>query len=537
MGASRRYPPRGMPEKLDTSMHVRIDARRTDSDAKPYGFVVHWIPWDGGFRGTDLRLGDVITAIDDKVFTPEKKDFDFGQYGEEQHWDKVGAKDGTPTTLTVVRDGKTLKIGGNVRADRFYTSDEGKRTIGLDGPQAMARDGFDEAWSFWAETIARDLADAPSALYHQNTRQYLERLEQHRPRIDYLVKTFPKSAFGRATKDDFEKAVELIRGRKYELTEDDLSYRSLSARRVEKASELAVKTRDELVAKLGAVPLASLPSIHPIRGDRKAIAGKIVTLPRLEEEISEAGHGWYAPSGAGDGVFLVDTRSRAFVAIFRAMERFKQRIAPYLNDVFEIIGKVTDRPGMVATRRTVYTGVVVEPIAALVDGKMFVDVSGGSPDAPFAGEAEAVKPPAVDTRKDMTPAETFRSFVNALKLGDQDLWQGFFASWSCEPTGRGDEWVYDAEGGPTPNAHNLHYVTARRVIMSSVYDVRVVSEGSPKTIYDEDGTRVEMVVLDVDPIGLFDGEYRSFRSVDVHRIWHMQRVDGGPWKIVSGQGI
>jgi hypothetical protein len=29
-----------MPEKLDTSLHVRIDTRRTDADAKPYGFKV-----------------------------------------------------------------------------------------------------------------------------------------------------------------------------------------------------------------------------------------------------------------------------------------------------------------------------------------------------------------------------------------------------------------------------------------------------------------------------------------------------------------
>lgn len=526
-----------MPEKLDTSMHVRIDARKTDADAKPYGFEVNWIPWDSGFRGTDLQLGDVITAVDAKVFTPETRDFDFGQYGEEQFWDKAGAKDGTPTTLTVVRGGKTLKITGKVRADRFYWDNDGKRTIGLDGPQEMARDGFDEAWNFWRENIEKDLANAPDAVYHQNTRQYLERLEGHRARVDYLVKNFPKSLFAKAIKEDFDKAVDLIRGRKYDLTEDDIGYRKLSAARVEKAQALAVKTRDEFLKKAGAVSLDSLPSVDPIRGDRKQIAGKIVTIPQLGEEISEAGHGWYVPQSAGGRVFLLDTRSKAFVAIYRAMERFKQRLTPDLNDVFEMIGKVTDRPAMVATGRKVYTGVVVEPLAALVDGKMFVDVSARGEDAPFAGEAETVKPPAVQLRPDMTPTEVFRQFIHALKLGDQDLWQSFFASWSCEPTGIGDQWVYDAEGGPVPNAHNLDYVIARRVIMSSVYDVRVLTEGVPKTIYEKDGTKVEMVVLDVDPIGLFDGEYRSFRSVDVHRIWHMQRVNGGPWKIVSEEGI
>lgn len=526
-----------MPERLDTSLHVRVDARRTDSDRTPYGFVVNWIPWDSGFRGTELRVDDVITAVDALVFTPEKKDpFDFGQYSEEQFWDKAGAKDGTPTTFTVVRGDRTLRITGKVRADRFYTSDDGKRTIGLDGPQEMARDGFDESWTFWRERVEKDLADSPDAVYHQNTRLYLERLEAHRPRVEYLTKSFPRSAFAKAIREDFDRAVDLIRGRRYDLTEDDLGYRRLSAARVEKAQALAGKARDEFVKASGAVALDGLANVDPIRGDRKANAGKIVTIPQLGEEIAEAGHGWYAPRAAGR-VFLVDTRSRAFVAISRAMERFKQRITPALNDVFELIGKVTDRPAMVATGRAVYTGVLVEPLAALVDGKMFVDVSGGGEDAPFAGEADAVKPPSVTLRPDMTPAEVFRQFINALKLGDQDLWQSFFAPWSCEPTGIGDQWVYDAEGGPVPNAHNLDYVIARRVIMSSVYDVRVLTEGAPRKIYEKDGTAVEMVELDVDPIGLFDGEYRSFRSVDVHRLWHLQRVNGGPWRIVSDQGL
>lgn len=527
-----------MPEKLDTSLHVRIDAQKTDADAKPYGFAVNWIPWDSGFRGTDLQPGDVITAVDANEFSPDRKDyFDFGQYGEEQYWEKAGAKDGTPTTLTVVRGGKSLKVTGKVRADRFYFDNDGKRTIGIDGPLEMASDGFDGPWNFWRENVEKDFAAAPGAVYQQNTRLYLEKLEGHRARVEYLAKTFPRNLFAKAIKEDFDKAIGLIRGRKYDLTEDDVGYRKLTAARVEKAQAIAVKSRDEYLKKWGALTLDGLADVDPVRGDRKQNTGKIVDIPQLGDEIAEAGHGWYVPRSAAERVFLLDTRSRAFVAIFRAMERYKRRIAPILNNVFEMIGKVTDRPAMVATGSAIYTGVVVEPVAALVDGKMFVEVSGDGIDAPFAGEAEMATPPAVSVRPDMTPTEVFRQFINALKLGDQDLWQSFFASWACEPAGIGDRWVYEAEGGPAANAHNLVYVIARRVIMSSVYDMRVLTEGPPKTIYDKDGTKVEMAELDVDPVGLFDGEYRSFRSVDVHRIWHMQRVNGGPWKIVSEQGL
>lgn len=528
-----------MPEKLDSSLHVKIDARRTDSDAKPYGFKVEWIPWDSGFRGTDLRQDDVITAIGDKVFTPEKKDFDFGQYSEEKHWESLGAADDTPVTLTVVRGGTTLKITGKVRADRFYTNDQGKRTIGLDGPEERADDGFGKTWTFWLEDAQKAIADATYAVYHLNTRQYLDNLEGHRERIEFLAKKFPKSAFARAMKEDFDRAIDTIKGRKYDLTADDLAYRSLSSRRVEKAAERSAKERDAFLAKAGAVPLESLPAVDPVRGkERKALAGKAVVLPKLVDEISEAGHGWYAPRGAGGSVFLVDTNAPAFVAIFRAMERYKQRIGPVINEIFEMIGRVTDRPAMVAAGNKVYTGLVVEPIAAMVDGKMFVDVSSGSIDAPFAGESEFVKPPTVDTRKDLTASETFRACMNAVKLGDFDLWQTFYAPWECAPTGIGDDYAFDPENGPLAlRSFKMFYEHARQVLLQEVYDMRVLTESAPKLVYDKNGTRVETVELDVDPVGLFDGEYRSFRSVNVHRIWHLQRINGGPWKIVSEQGL
>ena len=66
------------------------------------------------------------------------------------------------------------------------------------------------------------------------------------------------------------------------------------------------------------------------------------------------------------------------------------------------------------------------------------------------------------------------------------------------------------------------------MIMSSVYDLRVASAGKPSTIHDKAGTKVEMVTLEIDPVGLFDGDDRAFKDVDVHRIRHQQRVNGGP---------
>ena len=58
-----------------------------------------------------------------------------------------------------------------------------------------------------------------------------------------------------------------------------------------------------------------------------------------------------------------------------------------------------------------------------------------------------------------------------------------------------------------------------------------------KVLLDRPDLRVEEVRLTVDHVGLFDGEYRAFNDVNTHRDWTMQRVNGGPWRIASEQGI
>jgi hypothetical protein len=49
--------------------------------------------------------------------------------------------------------------------------------------------------------------------------------------------------------------------------------------------------------------------------------------------------------------------------------------------------------------------------------------------------------------------------------------------------------------------------------------------------------RVEAVQALVNHIGRFDGEFRTFVGYNLHRQWELQRLDEGPWRIVSPQGI
>lgn len=101
-----------------------------------------------------------------------------------------------------------------------------------------------------------------------------------------------------------------------------------------------------------------------------------------------------------------------------------------------------------------------------------------------------------------------------------------------------DEPVQD-DGHPK-RAQPLTVPAGRRESRPS-HDVRVARVHRPCTVMSgkefEGAPRVEQVIVEMDPIGFFDGEYRSFKDIEVHRVWTLQRVNGGPWRITSVQGI
>jgi hypothetical protein len=77
--------------------------------------------------------------------------------------------------------------------------------------------------------------------------------------------------------------------------------------------------------------------------------------------------------------------------------------------------------------------------------------------------------------------------------------------------------------------------------MGEVHDARVCSVERVRRILAQDaGTGVpdvDQVVVWLDHYGLFDGEHRVFQNVNVNRRWILQRLDGGPWRIVSLQNL
>lgn len=79
------------------------------------------------------------------------------------------------------------------------------------------------------------------------------------------------------------------------------------------------------------------------------------------------------------------------------------------------------------------------------------------------------------------------------------------------------------------------------MILDRVYHVNVVDEGIVHRVTTgkefPGAPVIEEVEVEVEHIGKFPEGYRPFTSVDVKRLWKLQRVNGGPWRIVTRRAI
>ena len=131
--------------------------------------------------------------------------------------------------------------------------------------------------------------------------------------------------------------------------------------------------------------------------------------------------------------------------------------------------------------------------------------------------------------------------VEAIKAGDRETWQGLFAEWRFYTYGDRDTPLYDPDYGLLPHHFEHDWEASRRLIMGDVLDARVARVGQVKLLHEpEPGDplpMVEGVRILLDHVGQSDGGYRTFTNLNVRRVWHLQRRDGGPWKIVDVQHL
>jgi hypothetical protein len=528
----------------------------TDTESvalEPPGYRVSWIKWDSGFRGSGLQIGDLIIAIDgERVVRPATTDEAqrtlfkaIGQYGESQRWQERGTADGTTITLTVRRRApgqgtQVVDVRGVVAAERTFTKENGHALFGPGGPDTMAGDDFGEAWSAWYEKLVRRCQRVLDGGWQStlDTRATLAEHLEDRARVDYAVEHYP-GPFAEGLRADFEAVRSSLAGRRYELDAKALAYRQLGEERAAQIAAAGTRAREAFLQTVTAKTIAPFPAVDPIRGDRAKVVGKVVVLPTIANRdwVSEAGHGYMAWRGEG-GWYFLDSWSPAAGRLLEAVERYRRAVAPNIDDRYAIIGRIGATPKMLVVDGSAATGLVVEPIGASVGDQMFVDLTKSGSAAPFAGEETLVKLPDARLGKDASPAQVMAAFVAAIKNDDEQTWKQLFATW------RAVKWRDDGSVIWYPYYEsNLGdaWIDSRRLILDRVYDARVIYVSDVVRIMTGNqlphGPVVEQVTVELDHVGRFDNEYRAFDGVAVHRVRTLQRVDGGPWRIASTEGL
>lgn len=526
---------------------------KTDEDAPeemdlgPYGYRVTWIAWDSPFRSTELRIGDRIVGDNDRHYRRADRkqllQYAIGSWGESQYWEKRGAHAGKRVMLHVWRRGKLLDIQGKLADEHIYHTKDDKRALAPGGPADLVNDGFGSAWSSWYEKRVREWSIALDGGWRRNTfttRTLLEAHREEKKRVDYLVAHYP-GPMADATLRDWTHVRDLLLGPERRITKKDLEYRTLGDQRAMQIAAAAKAARKAFLAAHKNDVIDAFPTVDPIRGDLTQVVGKIVVLPQLgpRDWIVEAGHGYLIAGDAHRGYYFVDSRSPAMDQVLTAQYRYQEQVSPKIRDTYAIIGRVRQDPEMHALGSESVTGLGLEVIAVTVGDAMFVRTTQKAGDeVAFAGQKQlsTVGVPPVSAKA--TPRKVMQAAIAALKIGNKDAWKKLFARWKLSIYGTGrihfDPTYY--AGVPARD-----WVRARRLILGDVYDLNVVDVGLVHRLTKGDefpgAPKIEEVDVEVEAVGKFPEGYRPFNDVRVNRVWKLQRVNGGPWRIVTWRGI
>lgn len=540
---------------------------RTDEvlELPPYGFRVTWIDWDSPFRDTELAVGDLIVAVDGKPYTRTDRETTapraVGQYHETQGWAERGAAAGDPVTLTVLRGAgeEGLEIRGRLHEEVFYRDAQDRRALGPGGPPrsgTRAEDGDFANWSGWYETFVKRCSLVLDRGWNRgsfdNRRELATHLED-RERIDYLLETYP-GPFADAAAADWERVREALEGERVELPADALEYRELGARRREDAKRAARAAWDAFLEELADETVDTFPAVDPIRGDRAAVAGKVVVQPWITPRgglIERFGRSFVVAGSRRQGFYFAPLDAPEMQRFFDALFRYQAKVDPGLAERYRFVGRVLDEPVLLTADGRPAPGLLVEVIGGLAgagDGECFVDLrtvepAGGAAAAvgrsPFAGELELAAVDVPELTDDASPADVVTTMIRSVKWGDEATWRSVFADWRLFSTWSGPP-IVDVAFRPPQSELQRQWGEARRQVMDFLYDARVAEVGRVRTLraagLEDGGPAVEQVDVFVDHVGLADsepGEYRTFVSSRVHRRWPLQRLDGGPWRITD----
>jgi hypothetical protein len=518
-------------------------------DAEPYCFRVTWIAWDSSFRGSGLRVGDRVIGLDGERYERAKRqEFlhkAFGMYSETQHWQEIKAEEGHRTVVMVRRRGEIVEIPGVIRGERRWTGDDGRRTLGPSGPDYLGTDGFDDgSWSGWYEKRVQFMSNVLDGAWLRriNTRNLLKEHMEAWPRVEFYLKRYP-GPFADVLKADWEAVRDSLLGTRYEITPADLVYRELGEKRTAQISSAARAAREAFLRAHANELIEATPIPDPMSMEaREKVTGRLVALQPFRDSdwFNEGGKAWLC-SGTPQACYFVDADSPSMRKMFDAGWRYSKLVSANLPEVYAVIGRIGSNPKMLVRNDAAWTGLLLDAAAVTAgDDRLFVDLTVIDPRPPFAGERELADPGHLELSDDASPEKVLAAFFTALKVGSEESWKALFATWEAVRWDDGKVY-YTAFKPPSESTLSSEWLRARRLILDRIYDVRVSETGEVEALMDgsefQGAPKVERVQVVVDHIGLFDGEYRAFSDIDTHRLWPMQRRDGGPWRIAGDWGI
>ena len=517
---------------------------------------VSWIAWDSGFRGSGLRVGDQIVAVEGTTLvrpadTPalQRAIRELpGGLNESDTFKQRGLVDGSPLHLRVRRrqypgEGwQTVDVVGQVRAERAYSGVNARRGMGPTGPDALATDGFDGPWSSWYERRVFDWERVLDGGWQArlNTRRTLADHLEEGARVEFLWRTYP-GPFADSVRADWDAVRSSLEGTRYELPPDAIDFRQLEEDRMAQVGRLAADAWKAYRSAHASEVLDDIPSIDPLRGGASALSGKLVALPAIPPAqwvvsvdrnflSSEQNRTWFFVPADAPGM------RRAFLA----QQRYKRLVTPRIRDTYAVIGRVLPDPRMVVMGGRGVAGFEVEPLAVLADTAMFVDLSVvRDHESPFAGEDDIKRARASLPPDAASPREVLEAMVAAVKAGDQSVWNQLFAVWRFVPDAQRPLY-YPFDPYP-PGTRDEDWIRSQRRMLDTVCDVRVVWIDNPRVLQIGDeypgAPGMEQVDAELEHIGLADGEFHAFNGSEVNRLWTLQRRNGGPWRISSRQSI
>ncbi len=511
------------------------------------GFRVKWISWDSDFR-RELQLGDVIVQVNKENMAPLLKPgmgTGIGQYAEYQHWKDIGAHHGQEITLSVLGQNKLFTAKGKLHAEYLYTDDKGNRAIAPGGPSMMERDGFSDAWSYWIEKYLQRLALLLLKGWEQsgfdNRREYGKMLEE-KPRIDMLLQKYP-GKFSQMMSDDWNRLITSLIGERVEITEKDLEYRSIGEKRLQVAKTAAKKAWQNACKKYEDEMISPFPANDVL--DRTDVIGKVVELPRItyKNMINDMGKVYAYIGSPNDGFYFAMLDEPEGLAYMDVMYRYKGQINPKFPEQYRYIGRIQDDPRMFTVERKPVTGLTIKLLAVLAgDDELFVDLSEAKPT--YAGETELAQLPLANA--DMSsPEATIKTMIQAIKMGNDKTWRECIADWKVME-GIDDHNLLDRSFRPSMASLESDWSNSRRLILSTVFNAKVNRVSSIRRVIQKEEkagiSSVDEATVWIDHIGklekdkdyqIFDKDYRVFTNVNVNRVWTLQRIDDGPWKIAT----